>query len=110
MPVVWHERKGKEFNRIFLKPLAKDANERFIVFRFMKNFMPRISTIDRVLANPSLVDSLLPRHHSSPVMEKRQFTNKANTKLPPSPFLRRDIERRVVRSAWKDWTEQEKLE
>ena len=35
MPVVWHERKGKEFNRIFLKPLAKDANERVTPVPFL---------------------------------------------------------------------------
>ena len=63
MPVVWHERKGKEFNRIVLKPLAKDANERFLVFRFMKNFLPRISTIDRVTAfsPPRVAERLRPR-------------------------------------------------
>ena len=77
MPVVWHERKGKEFNRIFLKPLAKDANERVIVFRLMKNFLPRISTIDRVIANPSFAYSLLSRHHSSPVMDSLSATEAA---------------------------------
>ena len=53
VPVIWHEAKREQFDRILFESLTDNAQKCFVVFFFMKNCLTSIPTVEPVITPPA---------------------------------------------------------
>jgi len=62
MPVIGHEDKRKQLDRVFLQPFTEDSNERLVVLWFLEDGLPVVAAIESVVDDARLIGSLLSWH------------------------------------------------